>query len=796
MSLTGAVYRDRSVPIPIRVGDLLGHMTLEEKLAQLSGCSVFDLMAGGSDIPLSDLEFSETRAREVMGRGIGLVSRLTVLDRLPGEMAGIANRIQRFLVEETRLGIPAMLPENITGGLQGRRATCFPYGLALAATFDPDLAEAMASEAARQARAIGINQALSPSLDITRDARWGRTEENFGEDPYLSARMGVAYTRGLMGPDLRTGVLATGKHFVGHGSPEGGLNSARANIGPRELREVHLVPFEAAIREAGLPAIMSAYHEIDGVPSVSRAILTDLLRGEAGFQGFVISDNTGVWVLRAYHAQTADDLESAVTAIEAGCDVEFPVPATFRLLADAVASKRVSVSTIDRAVANHLRAKFALGLFDNPYADPDQAEAVYASAAGRQLARRIAERSIVLLKNDGILPLAEGGSLALIGPNAASVRRMLGFYHYPGIVEAVLSIRMDGARPRKVEFDPDGPDARGYRMDVPVVTLLEALTGRVGELLFQEGCGEQGADTSGFGPAVDAARRADLAILALGDSSGMAIGFSSGETHDRATLGLPGVQEALAHAVIDTGVPTVLVLINSRPAAIPEVVARAGAVLECWLPGEQGGHAIADVLFGIVNPGGKLPISIPRSVGQVPVYYNHKPSSQRDGPMSDFFGDYLDLPATPLFAFGHGLSYTSFGITDLAITPEEGNIDAPIEVAVTVTNTGDRTGDETVQLYIRDVAAAVTRPVKELKGFARLELKPGGRARVHFKVHPGQLGFHDAALRHVVEPGTFDVLVGSASDAIQQRGQFRLLGTSAEAIDKVFRSEVQIAALD
>src|SRR5262245_51417912 len=639
-------YRDATLATDARLDDLLARMTLDEKLAQIGCVWSHRLLTKGV--------FDAAAAGELLAHGIGHVTRIggaTVLG--PRDSATFTNAIQRFLVEETRLGIPAIVHEESCAGYTARDATCFPQAIGLAATFEPALVEAMAGVIREQMRAVGATHTLAPVLDVARDPRWGRLEETFGEDPWLIAQMGMAYVRGVQGARLSEGVLATGKHFVGYGASEGGMNWAPAHLGPRELRDVYAFPFEAAIREAGLASIMNAYHELDGVPcGGSKALLTDLLRDEIGFDGVVVADYFTVDTLHGYHRVATDKADAARRALEAGLDVELPALDCFGApLRAAVERGAVPIALIDRAVRRLLRVKLALGLFEHPFVDAGAAPDVFDTPPQRALARELARKSIVMLRNEGrLLPLRKDlRRLAVIGPSAASIRVLQGDYHYPAHLEIVFGAIDEhahapaaGRRGRHVNLAEHFP---------PMVSLLDgirAAVSRATEVLVARGCDLTDPGEDGFEDAITAARAADVAIVCVGGKSGLVDGCTSGESVDRCTLELPGVQHRLVEAVVATGTPTVMVLVDGRPLALPWIAAHVPSVLHAWLPGEEGGHAVADVLFGDADPGGRLPVSMPRSVGQVPVFYGHKPSGGR----SHWRGTYADGPVVPLFPFG------------------------------------------------------------------------------------------------------------------------------------------------
>jgi len=768
-----APYRDPTRSFDSRLDDLLAHMTLDEKLAQI-GCV-------WSSRLLADGVFSRDAAAAQLAHGIGHVTRIggaTVLD--PRESATFTNAIQRFLIEETRLGIPAIVHEESCAGYTARGATCFPQAIGLAATFEPALVESMARVIREQMLAVGGRHTLAPVLDVARDPRWGRLEETFGEDPWLIAQMGIAYVRGIQGDDLARGVVATGKHFVGYGASEGGMNWAPAHLGPRELRDVYVFPFEAAIREAGLASIMNAYHELDGVPcGGSKALLTDLLRDEIGFDGVVVADYFTVDTLHGYHRFAADKADAARRALEAGLDVELPALDCFGgPLRAAVERGAVPMALIDRAVRRLLRVKLALGLFERPFVDADAAPRVFDTPPQRALARELARKSIVMLKNDdGVLPLRKDlRRVALIGPSAASIRVLQGDYHYPAHLEIVFGT-IDEHAPAPL----GGTSSRvnlgeHFPAMASIVDGIRAAVSATTELVVARGCDLTDPAEDGFAEAVRVAREADVAILCVGGKSGLVDGCTSGESVDRCTIDLPGVQQRLVEAVVATGTPPVVVLVDGRPLGLPWIATHVPAILHAWLPGEEGGSAIADVLFGDADPGGRLPVSMPRAVGQVPVFYGHKPSGGR----SHWKGTYADGPTTPLFPFGHGLSYARFTYADLTLSRAVAGVDDVVDVTCRVTNAGDRAGEEVVQLYVRDEVGSVTRPVQELRGFARVSLAPGETARVGFALAVRALAFHDVSLRRVVEPGTVAVMVGASSADIRLTGSFEIAGDLRE----------------
>ncbi len=636
-------------------------------------------------------------------------------------------------------------------------------------------------------RSVGAHHALSPVLDVTRDPRWGRVEETFGEDPYLVARLGVAYVRGLQSEHLEQGIVATGKHFVGYGISEGGLNWAPPHIGWRELRDVYLYPFEAAVRDGKMASMMNAYHELDGIPcGSSKELLTTILRDEWGFDGTVVSDYFAITQLYEYHHVTRSKSEAAFAALDAGLDIELPFTDSYgEPLRKAVQAGEISEALVNVSLERALAQKFALGLFDNPYVG--NTAVVFDTPEERQFAREIAQKSIVLLKNDGhILPLNKQlTSIAVIGPNADSIRNLFGDYAYPAHVETLLEMKKD----RNVFNQPLPEGIKAVEDFIPAVSVLAGINAQVSaatQVYYAKGCAVNDASTDGFAEAVEAARKAQVAIVVVGDKAGLTDDCTSGEARDRADLDLPGVQPQLVKAIYDTGTPIVLVMINGRPVSLGWIAESVPAILEAWFPSEEGGNAIADVLFGDVNPGGKLPITFPRTVGQVPVFYGHRPSGGR----SHWKGDYVETSAKPLYPFGYGLSYTQFELSNLRIDATSAPIGGQVNVQIDVTNTGDRAGDEVVQLYTHQYVTSVTRPLKELKGFHRVTIEPHHTKTVTFCLKVNQFGFYDVDLNFVAEPGKVDVMVGTSSQDLPCAGEFEIVGTKTDVqATKVFFSE-------
>lgn len=807
-------YQDPARSVSERTEDLLQRMTLEEKLAQLQ--SVWHQRRQMED---AQLQFVPEKAAQLMPHGIGHIARPSEF-KTPKQTAEFNNAAQRWLREHTRLGIPALMHEEALHGFVAFDATSFPQALALASSWSPENMQAMNAVAALEMRATGAHWALSPVLDIGRDPRWGRIEETLGEDPYLVSALGVAAIRGLQGepaakdgwnqPFAKDKVVATLKHLTGHGQPQAGVNTAPAHIAPRELAEVFLTPFESAIKLAHAASVMPSYNEVDGLPShINQQLLNEVVRKQWGFQGAVVSDYFAIQELRSRHQLFADDAEAAKAALLAGVDMETPDPKAYPLLAEQVKSGTLDIAVIDTAVRAVLRLKFRLGLFEQQAVDATAADSVLGHTESRQLAQSIAEKSIVLLKNDQVpamggqatLPLdaSKIQHLAVIGPHADET--LLGGYSsiprrtvtvLQGLQHA-LQVKRQGKA--KVSFARGAlistnnflhtkSEATADSTDTSSTNALAAAAA----LALQQRSQQAGTysmlrwnhdDTVAADPlenarlraeAVALAKTADAIVLVLGENEGLAReAWADKHLGDRTTLELSADQQLLAAQVLAAAgnKPVVLVLSNGRPLALGKLATTMPAIVEAWYLGQETGTAVANVLFGEVNPSGKLPITFPRSAGHIPQFYNHKASSSRG---------YLHDDISPLYPFGHGLSYTEFSYSDLQIDTPQLRAGGEASIRLRIKNSGKRAGTEVVQLYAQDPAASVTRPVQQLVGFARVSLAPGQSAQLQFQLPVNQLAFLDSRMRWVVEPGEIRVMLGSSSADVRLRGSFQIEG--------------------
>jgi beta-xylosidase len=771
-------WQDTGRSVDERVDLLLAEMTLEEKVGQLGSRWV-----GHDEAPADDASTSSAEAgsgsgethnvapmedvfsamgspslEEVSRHGLGQLTRIYGSKPISArEGAAELVRQQRVVLESSRLGIPAIVHEECLTGFTAYGATVYPAAIAWGATFDPDLVERMATLIGRDMTALGIHQGLSPVLDVVRDYRWGRVEETMGEDPHLVAMLATAYVRGLQS----AGVLATLKHFAGYSASRGARNHGPVPMGRRELMDVILPPFEAAIALADASSVMNSYSDVDGVPAgADRWLLTDLLRDEWGFAGTVVSDYWAVPFQASMNRVAADAEEAGVLALTAGIDVELPDTIGFGPgLVEKVRRGELSEDVVDRAARRHLRQKVELGLLDpdwSPEQSVAQADSVdLDSATNRALAREMAERSLILLDPGTALPLrGQGrpalGRVAVVGPCAADPRTFMGCYAFPNHV-----------LPRHPELG----------LGIEVQNALDALRQELvdSDLVFELGCEIQGEDRSGFAAARAAAQEADLCVAFVGDLAGLFGHGTSGEGCDAEDLRLPGVQAELLDELLATGTPVVVVVVSGRPYALGEIHGRAAGLVQAFMPGEEGGRAIAGVLSGRLEPVGRLPVQIPRSPGGQPGTYLQPPLGAEHAGTTN-------LDPTPLFPFGYGCSYTSFEVSDLQVSSSEIPTDGEFTASVRIRNTGSRPGEEVVQLYLHDVVASVARPVKQLTGFARVHLEVGQTAQVTFAVHADRTAFTGPEFRRIVEPGEMEVLVGTSALHTPCRAQVRLTG--------------------
>ncbi len=725
-------------------------MTLEEKAAQM--LCVWQTKAEMLVDADGNFDLRKAKAAFKQGHGLGQVGRPS--DAGKGKdvrgMAELTNAIQQFFIENSRLGIPVVFHEECLHGHAAIAGTSFPQPIALGATFNLELVESLFAMAAEEARLRGTHQALTPVVDVARDPRWGRVEETYGEDPFLVSRLGIAAVRGFQGDATfrdKKRVIATLKHFAAHGQPESGMNCAPANVSLRVLRETFLYTFKEALDKGGAISVMASYNEIDGVPShASKWLLRDVLRKEWGFKGFVVSDYYAIWEL-SYRPDThghfvaKDKKEACALAVEAGVNIELPDPDCYLHLVELVRKRVLKESQLDELVAPMLLWKFKLGLFDDPYVDPEEADRVVGCDANRKLALQAAREVITLLKNENnLLPLNLNNikSIAVIGPNAH--HSLLG--GYSGVPKH--SVTVLGGIKAKVGSGVKVLHSEGCKITVGGSWNQDEVT-----------ASDPAEDRKQIAEAVSVAQQADAIVLAIGGNEQTSReAWNLKHMGDRTSLDLIGRQEELVKAMLGTGKPVVALLFNGRPISINYVSQKVPAILECWYPGQEAGHAVAEVLFGDYNPGGKLPITVPRSAGHLPAFYNYKPSARRG---------YLFDDVSPLYPFGYGLSYTTFAVRNIRLAKKKIKRNGSTRVLAEVTNTGKREGTEVVQMYIRDLVSSVTRPVLELKGFAKVSLGPGETKTVALEITPESLAFYDVNMKYLVEPGEFAIMVGTSS---------------------------------
>ncbi|MGV9684304.1 beta-xylosidase/alpha-l-arabinosidase [Streptomyces cellulosae] len=744
-----ALWNDPTAPVAARVDALIAAMTLEEKTAQLFGVWVGASADGGEVAPHQHEMEDPVDLDALLPTGLGQLTRpfgTVPVDPALGALS--LARTQARIAASNRFRIPALAHDECLAGFAAWGATAYPVPLSWGAAFDPDLVRRMAAAIGRDMRSVGVHQGLAPVLDVVRDARWGRVEETIGEDPYLVGTIGTAYVQGLES----AGIVATLKHFAGYSASRAGRNLAPASMGPRERADVVLPPFEMAIHEGGARSVMNAYTDTDGVPSAAdESLLTGLLRDTWGFDGTVVADYFAVAFLTLLHGVAADWADAAGTALRAGIDVELPNVKTYGApLTEAVADGRVPEELVDRALRRILTQKIALGLLDPDWdpvpaaldgTDPDDPESLRGrvdldSAENRALARTLAEEAVVLLSNDGTLPLDRPRRIALIGPNADEPTAVLGCYSFPQHI---------------------GVRHPGTPLGIGLPTLRETLTAEFpdADITYVRGTGVDDGDLSGLDEAVRAAREADVTLVALGDRAGLFGRGTSGEGCDAETLDLPGAQQQLLDALLDTGTPVVTVLLAGRPYALGRAVTESAAIVQSFFPGEEGTHAIAGVLSGRVNPSGRLPIGVPRAPGSQPSTYLGARLAQAS--------EVSNVDPTPAFPFGHGLSYTRFDWTDLTVDADEAPTDGEFTLTFTVRNTGDRSGTEVVQLYLHDPVASVVQPVQRLVGYTRVTLEPGEARRLTVTVPADLASFTGRDGRRVVEPGALELRLAASS---------------------------------
>ena len=759
-AVTAALYKNPRAAISARVEDLLARMTLAEKVMQLQ-CA----WQKKSALQDSKTAFSAAQAAKNFPDGLGMIARPqdrqfgtvgaagdsgAVVNRNGFETASYTNAAQQWAVQQTRLGIPILMHEEALHGYAAIDATCFPQAIGLASSFDPALVTEVFSVAAREMRARGAHMALAPVVDVAREPRWGRIEETYGEDPVLCGAIGKAAVLGFMGETLPLApdkVMATLKHMTGHGQPENGTNIGPADLGERTLREDFFPPFEKIVRETNIRAVMPSYNEIDGIPShANHWLLTKVLREEWGFKGIVVSDYFAISELISRHKLVGKPADAAARALKSGVDVETPDGQAYESLVELVKAKRVSEREVDASVRRVLTMKFEAGLFENPFVDASLADGLTATSDAIALARRAATRTAVLLKNShSVLPLqpAKVGRLLLLGTHAKDCP----IGGYSGTPRHVVSV-YDGL----LQEAQRGGFTLDYAEGVRITEQREWGQDQINFTAPE-------VNAALIAAAVEAAKLADTIVIVLGDNE-QTSREAWADTHlgDRDSLDLIGQQNDLAKAIFDLGKPTIVLLLNGRPLSVNMIAERANALIEGWYMGQETGHAVADLLFGRANPGGKLPVSIARNVGQLPIFYNYKPTARRG---------YIDGSTKPLFPFGFGLSYTTFALSAPRLSKEKIGSNESTHVAVDLHNTGAFSGDEVVQIYIRDDVSSVTRPVLELKAFQRVTLMPGERTVLKFEIKPADLAFYNEDLKRVVEPGTFTIYAGPNSVDLQ-----------------------------
>lgn len=749
------VYRDATKPVEVRVEDLVQQMTLAEKVGQINMPCVY-VSELGSNVP-GKIEGCRKFTLGQLEPGIGPAGGFftlanEVLREGPGQQAKFFNDLQELAIQQTRLGIPLLQTEEGTHGMMCSLGTIFPEGPGLGSMWNLDVVRQIYAAAAREARAVGIHQLCTLVVEPIRDPRLGRNQEAYSEDPFFCGRMAQTIVEAAQGRDIRSPehVVTVLCHYPGESQPVSGFERGAMEISERALREVFLVPWVAGIKKAGALGVMATYPTIDGTPvHASDWILTRILREELGFEGLVLSEGGGIETI-VYEHLAKDYKDAGAIALKAGVDVGISYETAYmRDMIKSVEDETVSQALLDRAVARILRQKLRLGLFENPLVDAARAQQVVHNAKHQELTLQAAREGIVLLRNEGnLLPLSKDvDSIAVIGPNADHAKNQLGDYVSHAVLQEVVTI------------------LEGIKATASPKTKVE----------YIKGCNVVGTGANEISKAQEAAKRAKVAIVVVGENEWGSPNKTGtdGEGYDAATLELTGLQLDLVKAVQETGTPTVVVLVNGRPLAIPWIAEHVPAVVEAWLPGEKGGQAVAEVLFGDTNPSGRLSVTVPRHAGQLPVYYNSKPSKSYW--VEHGWGKpYVDMNPTPLYEFGYGLSYTKFEYSNLKVEPKVTGTGGSVRVTADVENTGDRPGAEVVQLYINDVISSVVTPVKQLRGFEKIALRPGEKKTVSFVLAPEHLALLDRHLERSVEPGTFKVMVGHSSKDIRLTDTFEV----------------------
>lgn len=804
------LYKDASKPIPERVEDLLSRMTLEEKAAQLCG-----------NLPASFMRNSEVdmdMLKQNFPYGIGRITQYSTTGLCDAQAtAKASNILQKYCMEETRLGIPAALQTESLCGFPVPSGTLFPSMINAGSTWEPELIEEMSNIIGKESRAAGVNSTMSPVVDCARDERWGRVYETFGEDWYMNSQMGVAYVRGEQ--DDKKGVACIGKHFLGYSETQGGMNCTQARINDRELYEVFATPFEACMKEADLSGVMANYGEIDGINVLAnKKISIDLLRNTMGFRGMLTSDGAGVMRLWNHYKLTRTYEEAGLLAKKCGADTEIPVGNAFKVLPQFVREGRLDEAVLDESVRRILTIKFEYGLFENPYIDESREalDAALTNDEKQKLSEKIAADSIILLQNNGVLPLKKDTKVAVIGPHADSLRYPISGYTYPAYIEMADAMRKnkqtsiggmadmkDQAEKEEKEKKPTSgfgsmfaihsDEAMDALSDMNSVirkmnskTLKEELEARF-TVNYAQGCTIMGDDRSGFTAACEAAENSDVVVMALGGNCGW-VDVTGGEGIDRSSFDLPGVQEELLETVAKAGKPVVVILFGPQVHSTCWAKDNADAVIQAWMPGPKSGKVLSDVLDGTVNPGGKLTVTVPRSAGQSPTFYNHHVGSGYSDAAEEtaavFKGGYVNEDAMPLYAFGHGLSYTTFKLSDFCIETPEVRTDDTVVMHVNLTNTGDVKGTETVQLYGYFMDANVIRPNKQLYGFKRVELEPGETKTIEFSLSTRLLAYYNEDMKFVVEPGEMEFMIGTSSEDLPCKGSVMFTGEAADVMGR------------